>query len=364
VQETENGVRDQHWRGAVLLVTDKAPTAASLNTAKSLGAEPVGLDDFRSSYLESDPSIVFDVDLRRIDNVRKLRGTLARRGRGCRIFLVDPDSRVTVVHANVLGADTMLPKQASVADMTAAIHKHFGIKQANLDDESVMQSIDAGVRALDQAFAALTTDAPLDTDGIIAASGRIADAVGGLGIDDWLATVKGYHIGTFQHCMLVTGVAAAFGTKTGMARQDVVRLAVAGLLHDIGKAAVPIAILDKPSTLTDEEMAILKRHPVTGFDYLAARSSVPSDTLESVLHHHEYLDGTGYPDGLSAHEIGDITRIVTISDIYAALIERRSYKEPKSPIQAMVILNAMAQAGKLETSLVREMGRIMVPRHS
>jgi putative nucleotidyltransferase with HDIG domain len=342
VQETENGVRDQHWRGAVLLVTDRAPTAASLNTAKGLGAEPVGLDDFRSSYLDSDPSIVFDVDLRRIDNVRKLRGTLARRGRGCRIFLVDPDSRVTVVHANVLGADTMLPKQASVADMTAAIHKHFGIKQANLDDESVMQS----------------------TDGVIAASGEIADAVSGLGIDDWLATVKGYHIGTFQHCMLVTGVAAAFGTKTGMARQDVVRLAVAGLLHDIGKAAVPIAILDKPSALTDEEMTILKRHPVNGFDYLAARSIVPSDTLESVLHHHEYLDGTGYPDGLSAREIGDITRIVTISDIYAALIERRSYKEPKSPMQAMVILNAMAQAGKVETSLVREMGRIMVPRHS
>lgn len=353
---------DRHGRGALLLVTDKQPTAAHLSTAKSLGAEPIRLEDFRANLLDSDPSIVFDIDLRRVDNIRKLKGSLARRGHGCRIFLVDPNSRLTVVHANVLGADSLLPRPATVAEMNAALHKHFGIRTASLDDEAVMQSIDAGVAALDQSFATLTADAELDTDGIVDASGRIADAVGGLGIDDWLATVKGYHIGTFQHCMLVTGVAAAFGCKTGMAKRDVVRLAVAGLLHDIGKAAVPIAILDKPSALTDEEMAVLRKHPVTGFDYLTARSNLAADALSSVRHHHEYLDGSGYPDGLAASDIGDITRIITICDIYAALIERRSYKDPKSPAQAMMILNAMAQSGKIETSLVRELGRIMVPR--
>lgn len=355
-------MRDNRWRGALLLVTDKSPTVANLTTARKLGAEPVRLEEFRSSYLETDPSIVFDVDLKRIDNVRKLRGALSRRGRGCRIFLVDSDSRVAVVHANVLGADSMLHKHATVAEMNAAIHKHFGIKQAGLDDESVMQSIDAGVQALDNSFAALNNDAELDTTSILDASGKIADAVSGLGVDDWLATVKGYHIGTFQHCMLVTGVAVAFGCKTGMARRDVVRLAVAGLLHDIGKAAVPISILDKPSALTDAEMAVLRKHPVTGFEYLTLRSTVATDALRSVRHHHEYLDGTGYPDGLAASEIGDLTRIITICDIYAALIERRSYKEPKSPTQAMMILNAMAQSGKIETSLVRELGKIMLPR--
>ena len=358
----ENSVGDRYGRGALLLVTDRPPSAAYLNTAKNLGAEPVRLDDFRASFLDSDPSIVFDIDLRRVDNIRKLKGSLARRGRGCRIFLVDPNSRLTVVHANVLGADSLLPRPATVAEMNAALHKHFGIRTASLDDETVMQSIDAGVVALDESFAALAADAALNTDRIIDASGRIADAVSGLGIEDWLATVKGYHIGTFQHCMLVTGVAAAFGSKTGMARRDVVRLAVAGLLHDIGKAAVPIAILDKPTALTDDEMAVLRQHPATGFDYLTARSSVAQDTLSSVRHHHEYLDGSGYPDGLAASEIGDLTRIVTIADIYAALIERRSYKEPKSPAQAMMILNAMAQSGKVEMSLVREFGRIMAPK--
>jgi putative nucleotidyltransferase with HDIG domain len=355
-------VGDRLGRGAVLLVTDRPPTAEHLVTAKGLGAETVGLDEFKATLLDNDPSIVFDIDLRRVENIRKLKGSLARRGRGCRVFLVDPNSRLTVVHANVLGADSMLPRSATVADMNAALHKHFGIKTAGLDDEALMRSIDAGVAALDQSFAALTTDAQLDTNGIIHASGRIADAVSGLGFDDWLATVKGYHIGTFQHCMLVTGVAAAFGSKLGMAKRDVVRLTVAGMLHDIGKAAVPVAILDKPGALTDEEMAVLRQHPVTGFDYLTARSSIAADALSSVRHHHEYLDGSGYPDGLAASEIGDLTRIITICDIYAALIERRSYKEPKSPSQAMLILNAMAQAGKIETSLVRELGRIMVPK--
>jgi putative nucleotidyltransferase with HDIG domain len=364
LQGTEIGVGERHGSSGVLLVIDRPPTPAHLNTAKSLGAEPVRLEDFRANLLDTDPSIVFDIDLRRVENIRKLKGSLARRGRGCRIFLVDPDSRLTVVHANVLGADSLLPRPATVAEMNAALHKHFGIKTASLDDEALMQSIDAGVVALDRSFASLTSDAELDTDGIIDASGRIADAVSGLGIDDWLATVKGYHIGTFQHCMLVTGVAAAFGCKTGMAKRDIVRLTVAGLLHDIGKAAVPIAILDKPSALTDEEVAILRKHPVTGFDYLTARSTVAAEALSSVRHHHEYLDGSGYPDGLVASEIGDVTRIITICDIYAALVERRSYKEPKSPAQAVMILNAMAQSGKLEMSLVRELGRIMVPRSS
>lgn len=358
----ERALGERYGRGALLLVIDKPPTVAHVNMAKSLGAEAVRLEDFRASFLDTDPSIVFDIDLRRVDNIRKLKGSLARRGRGCRIFLVDPTSRVTVVHANVLGADSMLARPASVADMHAALHKHFGIRSDILDDEALMQSIDAGVAALDHSFNALTADAELDTAGIIDASGRIADAVSGLGIEDWLATVKGYHLGTFQHCMLVTGVAAAFGCKTGMARGDVVRLAVAGLLHDIGKAAVPIAILDKPTALTDDEMAELRKHPVTGFDYLTARSSVAADALSSVRHHHEYLDGSGYPDALPASAIGDITRIITICDIYAAMIERRSYKDPKSPAQAMMILNAMAQAGKVELSLVRELGRIMVPR--
>lgn len=344
------------------MVTDADPSPAQLVIARGLGAELLSLAHFHASELTNDPSIIFDIDLRRTDNVRKLMGSLVRRGLGCRIFLVDPDSRVTAVHANVLGADITLPRKAGVAEINSALRKHFGIKPSVLADESVMASIEAGVTALDHSFAALTQGAQLDTEGVMSASTSIADAVLALGIDDWLATVKGYHLGTFQHCLLVTGVAAAFASRTGMAKSDVVRLALVGMLHDIGKAAVPVEILDKPGALTEAETLILRRHPGAGFDYLAAHSDVSDDTLDGVRHHHEYLDGSGYPDGLAGAEISDITRILTICDIYAALIERRSYKEPKTPAQAMLILNTMADAGKVEGSLVRALGAIMAPK--
>ena len=82
--------------------------------------------------------------------------------------------------------------------------------------------------------------------------------------------------------------------------------------------------------------------------------------LTSVRSHHELLDGKGDPDGLDAPQIDDLTRILTVCDVYAALIERRSYKPARSPAQAMIVMDAMASAGKLETSLVRELGRIML----
>lgn len=349
---------------ALLYVVANKPLESQRAFGRSLGAETIRYDEL-SKHLGSDPSVVFDVDLRKIDIVRILKTSLSRHGNGCRIFLVDPSSRVSGVHAKVLGADVMLPTDANASDIHAAIRAHFGIRlPTGSADAAVLQSIDAGVEAMDGSFQSLEGGLDLSMSGVNAASGQIADAISGVGVDDWLATVKGYHVGTYQHCMLVTGVASAFGTGTGMARRDVIKLTIAGMLHDIGKAAIPLAILDKPSALTEAETQIVRTHPTIGDDYLAKRSAVGADIRRVVRGHHEMLDGTGYPDGLMGSEIDDLTRILTICDIYGALVERRSYKEPKTAAQAMIILNAMAHAGKLETSLVREFGRIMLNRQA
>jgi HD-GYP domain-containing protein (c-di-GMP phosphodiesterase class II) len=76
-------------------------------------------------------------------------------------------------------------------------------------------------------------------------------------------------------------------------------------------------------------------------------------TLKAIRHHHEYLDGSGYPDGLTANQIGDLTRIMTVCDVYGALVERRAYKAPKTPDAALDILIGMAKDGKVELDLVR-----------
>ena len=144
----------------------------------------------------------------------------------------------------------------------------------------------------------------------------------------WLDDVRRYHQGTFQHCLLVTGVAVGFALESGFIDIDVKRLGIAATLHDIGKARIPLAILDKPDRLAPDEDEIMKRHPVIGYELLKDIPGINPEILDGVRHHHEYLDGSGYPDHLPAGQISDLVRLLTISDIFAALIESRPYRQP------------------------------------
>ena len=122
------------------------------------------------------------------------------------------------------------------------------------------------------------------------------------------------------------------------------------MLHDVGKAKIPLAILNKPGRLTDEELSVMRTHAAAGYELLRQQGQYGADVLEVVLRHHELLDGSGYPDGLAGPQINDLVRLVTICDIYAALIERRPYKPPMPPARAFNILQEMGQ--KLEGALV------------
>ena len=95
----------------------------------------------------------------------------------------------------------------------------------------------------------------------------------------------------------------------------------------------------------------MRQHPVIGFDALKDRPGIAPEVLDAIRHHHEYLDGTGYPDGLGASDIPDLVRLLTISDIFAALIEARPYRPPMARAKAYDIVHDME--GKLEPALVR-----------
>ena len=175
------------------------------------------------------------------------------------------------------------------------------------------------------------------------------------GLNGWLDNVRKYHEGTFQHCLLVTGIAVAFALDIKFAPLDVKRLGMAATLHDIGKARIPLSILDKPGRLDPNEEDIMRQHPVIGYDLLKDIPGISAETLDAVKHHHEYLDGSGYPDALMAPQISDLVRLLTISDIFAALIESRPYRAAMPREEAYNILCGMN--GKLETSLVRAFRR-------
>ncbi|OJY39248.1 MAG: hypothetical protein BGP06_05025 [Rhizobiales bacterium 65-9] len=206
---------------------------------------------------------------------------------------------------------------------------------------------------LSDMFLSLTNGRATNVASVTQAGDQVIDAIAEIGIAPWMDTVRAYHEGTFQHCLIVTGLTTLFGQKTGMRRRDVALLTMVGLLHDIGKARIPLEILDKQGPLTEREFAIIQSHPVIGYDYLLAQGGFPPSVLSAVRHHHEYLDGSGYPDGLSDAQIDDVTRILTICDIYGALIEERAYKKPKTREEAIRILLEMGAEGKVETGLVQ-----------
>jgi HD-GYP domain-containing protein (c-di-GMP phosphodiesterase class II) len=103
--------------------------------------------------------------------------------------------------------------------------------------------------------------------------------------------------------------------------------------------------------LSEEETIEIRKHPRLGYDALAAQGSFPPEMLDVVLHHHEFLDGTGYPDGLRGDQISDIVRLTTIVDIYAALVEKRAYRLPYTHAKAFTIMEQMD--GKLDQHLLQ-----------
>ena len=124
-----------------------------------------------------------------------------------------------------------------------------------------------------------------------------------------------------------------------------------GQPHDVGKAFIPVTILDKPGALNEHELGEIREHPRRGYDALAAQGGFPAEMLDVVLHHHEFLDGSGYPNGLAGNQISDIVRLTTIVDIYAALVEKRAYRLPYTHARAFALMEGMG--GKLDQQLLQ-----------
>ena len=186
----------------------------------------------------------------------------------------------------------------------------------------------------------------------------VLDAISDIGIRAWLDLVWRHDITVYQHSLSVAGYAAAFAAELGFSRADRHRLAKAALLHDVGKARIPHAILNKPGALTPDETETMRTHAAIGADLLAATGRFEKDVLDVARSHHERLDGSGYPDSLSGAEISDLVRLVAICDVHSALTERRVYRAPMPGAQARAILEGMA--GQLDADLLRAYRPIVI----
>ena len=174
-------------------------------------------------------------------------------------------------------------------------------------------------------------------------------------------TVDARHALTDEHSGNLADFAAKLGENLGMTEEELEDLRLGCLLHDIGKVAIPDRILLKPQRLSAEETEIMRQHPVTGEKICAPLKSLRR-ILPIIRHHHERMDGSGYPDGLRGEEIPLQARIVQIADVYDALIKDRPYRAALSSEEALEILRREAALGWLDSALVSKFSQICQSR--
>jgi diguanylate cyclase (GGDEF)-like protein/putative nucleotidyltransferase with HDIG domain len=162
---------------------------------------------------------------------------------------------------------------------------------------------------------------------------------------------------TMSHCHRVACTAVAVAMEMGLPAQEIERIKLASLIHDIGKLAIPEFILSKPAPLTAAEWEIVKKHPERGAAILQEARSF-SHLTDLVLYHQESFDGTGYPDGLAGREIPLGARIIRVADTFDALTSDRPYRSRKSLEEAKAELQRMAGAA-LDPAVVNTLLRLL-----
>jgi HD-GYP domain-containing protein (c-di-GMP phosphodiesterase class II) len=351
-------------RGTVVFVCDPHWEGHGRAIAGKLGAPIHLLSELRLDDLADAEQVVVDADLRDMESVGRLKHALDRvPAIRARTFLIDEGSgeRLLRVQANALGATRHMVRKFALAELRREYSvtgraRRTAAAETALRADAGGASIAEAEQSLETLFEGMLSDAPVSLQGVSQAAAGVLASVRAVGADAWLASVRRHHEGTFQHCLLVTGVAAGFAKGAGLGGGQAAALMNAALLHDVGKAVIPRHILDKPGKLTAEEFEAVKLHPGAGFDYLSKQGNVSALVLDAVRHHHEALDGSGYPDRLRGAEIGPLTRILTVCDIFAALVETRPYKAARTPREAINALVDMSIGSKVDYAAVRTLG--------
>ena len=140
---------------------------------------------------------------------------------------------------------------------------------------------------------------------------------------------------TYMHSVAVCALMVALGREMGLDDDTCREAGLAGLLHDLGKARMPEGILAKPGKLTQEEFSIIRTHPRRGYELLSEARGATDRVIDVTLHHHERIDGTGYPDQLSRAKISLFSRMGAVCDVYDAITSHRAYKDRWDPAESI-----------------------------
>jgi HD-GYP domain-containing protein (c-di-GMP phosphodiesterase class II) len=155
-----------------------------------------------------------------------------------------------------------------------------------------------------------------------------------------LYDIQTYDNYTYLHS-IDTGIMATFlGLSMNLKESELKELSIGAILHDIGKTKIDSDIITKPGKLTEEEFQEIRQHPTYGKNILEKNFSISSEILKAVEHHHERVDGNGYPYGLKLHQISKFAKIISVCDVYDAVSNDRSYRQKFNPIDAYELILA------------------------
>jgi HD-GYP domain-containing protein (c-di-GMP phosphodiesterase class II) len=346
-------------RRHLLLASDRGDQSQELARILSTvgNVDVVSTSDMPDSPARSLSGIVVDIDLRSTESVQRVRRKLVGKAYQSmpRLFVLADTMHHGSTQAWALGATDTIQRpfdaQAVLRRLTASFAEISEKEPSNASREALTKGVAAAHAVLVRVFEKLRAGVPLSPDDVMQEETRILKALKRSTLKEWVLAVSRHHNRSYRHCLLVTGFAVAFGQQLGMREEDQRRLARAGLIHDVGKAFVPIAILNKAGALSPAEEGIMREHTRRGFDALSAQASFPREMLDVVLHHHELLDGSGYPDRLRNGEISDIVRIITIVDIFSTFVERGTQQPDFTRERAFVTMENMGD--KLDLQLVQ-----------
>ena len=342
----------------LLLASDRGDRSSELaKILQTLGEVDTIATSEIPPFPKSDISgLVVDINLRSRESVQMVRNRLRADvySEMPRLFVLQDALHHATMQAWALGATDTISRPFNADAILRRIHAAFPDSES-FDATDRGKTLNRGVAAahavMIKIFQKLPAGVPLSFEDVTQAETQIIKAIRHCSLREWLTVIGCHHTDRYRHCLFATGFAVAFSQHLGMREDDQRRLTRAALLHDVGKAFVPVSILDKKGPLTDEEVAEMRQHPRRGYEALAKQGGFPPEMLDVVLSHHELLDGGGYPHGLRGDQISDIVRLTTIVDIYAALVENRAYRMPFTHSKAFSMMEGIGK--KLDQQLLQ-----------
>ena len=355
--------------GYILLVTDRLDRGEAVKAALDVAVDVrVTGPDFRNQDMAALLSgkldgVITDISFKRSASLQNLNRLLRTNGiRSAPLMCMlrqstGPEGELNFLQARSAGAKVCLDAATSPRKLAVAV-----VNTTHPDESIVDRIVNRGLAKSGNAVGALlrvvekggSIDLPVVDSGV----DPVLNAIKHGGLARWLDSVWVHDDTTYQHSLQVAGLAAAVAIDLHFPLADQQRFTRAALMHDLGKGRIPLEILNKPGKLADDEWKVMRTHAKIGYELLVEGGVADRLTLDTALHHHEMLDGSGYPDRLHGDGISDPVRLMTICDIYAALVEKRPYKEAKTPEEAFGILYGMGT--KLERSMIDALARAVL----